>query len=254
MAVTNETGDDIDAVETSEWLEALDAVVAHDGPDRARELLPASSSAPSTPGRADRKPQHAVCQHDPARAGGAAPRRSGGRAPAALDRALERDRDGRARQQGVLGARRPHRQLPVAGDAVRGRLQPLLARAERGARRRPRLLPGPLVAGQLRARVPGGPADARSSSTAFARRSAATGCRSYPHPWLMPDFWQFPTVSLGIGPITSIYQARFMKYLQARGMATPTDARCGRSSATARWTSPSRWARSGSPAASSSTT
>ncbi len=50
------------------------------------------------------------------------------------------------------------------------------------------------------------------------------GLSSYPHPWLMPDFWQFPTVSLGIGAITSIYQARFMKYLQARGMAQ-TDGR-----------------------------
>ena len=45
------------------------------------------------------------------------------------------------------------------------------------------------------------------------------GLSSYPHPWLMPDFWQFSTVSLGIGPITSIYQARFMKYLHARGHA-----------------------------------
>src|SRR5947199_7595041 len=45
------------------------------------------------------------------------------------------------------------------------------------------------------------------------------GLSSYPHPWLMPDFWQFPTVSLGIGAITSIYQARFMRYLHARGHA-----------------------------------
>ncbi len=44
------------------------------------------------------------------------------------------------------------------------------------------------------------------------------GLSSYPHPWLMPDFWQFPTVSMGLGAITSIYQARFMKYLQARDM------------------------------------
>jgi pyruvate dehydrogenase E1 component len=49
------------------------------------------------------------------------------------------------------------------------------------------------------------------------------GLSSYPHPWLMPEFWQFPTVSLGIGAITSIYQARFMKYLQARGMAETDD-------------------------------
>ena len=43
------------------------------------------------------------------------------------------------------------------------------------------------------------------------------GLSSYPHPWLMPDFWQFPTVSMGLGPIMSIYQARFMKYMENRG-------------------------------------
>ena len=49
------------------------------------------------------------------------------------------------------------------------------------------------------------------------------GLSSYPHPWLMPDFWQFPTVSMGLGPINAIYQARFMRYLESRGMiqATP---------------------------------
>jgi len=46
---------------------------------------------------------------------------------------------------------------------------------------------------------------------------------SYPHPWLMPDFWNFPTVSMGIGPINAIYQARFMKYLENRGLIPVTD-------------------------------
>jgi pyruvate dehydrogenase E1 component len=45
---------------------------------------------------------------------------------------------------------------------------------------------------------------------------------SYPHPWLMPDFWNFPTVSMGIGPINAIYQARFMKYLENRGLIPVT--------------------------------
>jgi len=45
------------------------------------------------------------------------------------------------------------------------------------------------------------------------------GVTSYPHPWLMPDFWQFPTVSMGLGPLQAIYQARFMKYLDDRGLA-----------------------------------
>ncbi len=44
------------------------------------------------------------------------------------------------------------------------------------------------------------------------------GLSSYPHPWLMPDFWQFPTVSMGLGPITAIYQARFNRYLEDRGL------------------------------------
>src|SRR5579864_704763 len=48
------------------------------------------------------------------------------------------------------------------------------------------------------------------------------GLSSYPHPWLMKDFWQFPTVSMGLGPINSIYQARFMRYLEHRGLIQPT--------------------------------
>jgi pyruvate dehydrogenase E1 component len=45
------------------------------------------------------------------------------------------------------------------------------------------------------------------------------GLSSYPHPWLMPEFWQFPTVSMGLGPLMAIYQARFLKYLDCRGLA-----------------------------------
>ena len=48
------------------------------------------------------------------------------------------------------------------------------------------------------------------------------GLSSYPHPWLMPDFWRFPTVSMGLGPINAIYQARFMRYLENRGLIPPT--------------------------------
>jgi pyruvate dehydrogenase E1 component len=57
------------------------------------------------------------------------------------------------------------------------------------------------------------------------RRELASGggLSSYPHPWLMPDFWQFPTVSMGLGPIMSIYQARFLRYLEDRGLKEPSD-------------------------------
>lgn len=50
----------------------------------------------------------------------------------------------------------------------------------------------------------------------FRQEVKGQGLSSYPHPWLMPDFWQFPTVSMGLGPIQAIYQARFMRYLQNR--------------------------------------
>ena len=52
----------------------------------------------------------------------------------------------------------------------------------------------------------------------FRQEVDGNGLSSYPHPWLMPDFWQFPTVSMGLGPIMSIYQARFMRYLHDRGL------------------------------------
>ncbi len=49
------------------------------------------------------------------------------------------------------------------------------------------------------------------------------GLSSYPHPWLMPDFWQFPTVSMGLGPMMAMFQARFIRYLEHRGLAMPSD-------------------------------
>ncbi|AHE99327.1 pyruvate dehydrogenase (acetyl-transferring), homodimeric type [Thioalkalivibrio paradoxus] len=59
----------------------------------------------------------------------------------------------------------------------------------------------------------------------FRREVDGKGLSSYPHPWLMSDYWQFPTVSMGLGPIMSIFQARFMKYLQDRGLAKTDDRR-----------------------------
>src|SRR5216110_3761066 len=53
----------------------------------------------------------------------------------------------------------------------------------------------------------------------YRQESEGKGIPSYPHPWLMPDFWQFPTVSMGLGPLMAIYQARFLKYLSNRGLA-----------------------------------
>ena len=53
----------------------------------------------------------------------------------------------------------------------------------------------------------------------FRQETEGKGVSSYPHPWLMPNFWQFPTVSMGLGPLMAIYQARFLRYLAGRGLA-----------------------------------
>ena len=57
----------------------------------------------------------------------------------------------------------------------------------------------------------------------FRQEAKGNGLSSYPHPWLMPNYWQFPTVSMGLGPIMAIYQARFMKYLENRGLIQKQD-------------------------------
>ncbi len=59
----------------------------------------------------------------------------------------------------------------------------------------------------------------------FREEVGGKGLSSYPHPWLMPHFWQFPTVSMGLGPMMALYQARFQRYLEHRGIVQPEDRR-----------------------------
>ena len=199
---SNGAGADIDAVETSEWLEALDAVVEHDGPGpRAPDPRPASSSAPSSAGTGPiATPQHAVRQHDPGRR--ARPQFPG-------DPALERRLRSIVRWNAIAMVVRANKDSSELGGHIAS-YQSLATLYEVGfnhfwhapsadARRRPRLLPGPLLAGHLRARVPRGPADRGAARQLPPGGRPAAASRSYPHPWLMPDFWQFPTVSLGLG-------------------------------------------------------
>ena len=63
----------------------------------------------------------------------------------------------------------------------------------------------------------------RAQLANYRQEVAGNGLCSYPHPWLMPDFWQFPTGSMGIGPLNAVYQARYMRYLEARGLAQTQD-------------------------------
>ena len=62
-----------------------------------------------------------------------------------------------------------------------------------------------------------------SQLNSFRKEVGGSGLSSYPHPWLMPNFWQFPTVSMGLGPMMATYQARFMRYMEHRGHIEPND-------------------------------
>jgi pyruvate dehydrogenase E1 component len=77
--------------------------------------------------------------------------------------------------------------------------------------------PGIYARSYMAGRIP------ESKMVNFRREVDGKGLSSYPHPWLQPTYWQFPTVSMGLGPISAIYQARFLKYLDSRGLAKTSD-------------------------------
>ncbi|MBV9837098.1 MAG: pyruvate dehydrogenase (acetyl-transferring), homodimeric type, partial [Solirubrobacterales bacterium] len=215
---SNGAGADLDSVETSEWLEALDAVVSHDGPGRARELLERvveraqrSGTGPiaslNTPYvntiPADREPQ---LPGDPA---------------------LERRLRSIVRWNAIAMVVRANKRSSELGGHI-ATFQSLATLYEVGYNHFWRA-PSDQSAGDLvyfqghsspgnyaRAYLEGRLDEEQLDN--FRQEVDGHGLSSYPHPWLMPEFWQFPTVSMGIGGITSIYQARFMRYLQARGL------------------------------------
>jgi pyruvate dehydrogenase E1 component len=216
----NGAGADIDAVETTEWIEAVDAVVEHDGPARARELLR----------RAIERAQHAgtgpiatlntpyvntIPPEDEPEFGG--------------DPEIERRLRSIVRWNAMAIVIRANKISSELGGHI-ATYQSVATLYEVGFNhfwRAPRDgFAGDLVYFQGHS-SPGIYARAFLEGRLSAEQldgfrqevSRPAGLSSYPHPWLMPEFWQFPTVSLGIGAISSIYQARFMKYLEARGIA-----------------------------------
>ena len=215
----NRTDGDIDAVETSEWVEALDAVVAHDGPDRARELLTRVIE------RAEHSGTGPIASLNTPYVN-TIPREREARLPG--DPAVERRLRSIVRWNAMAMVVRANKESSELGGHIAS-YQSLATLYEVGFNhfwRAPsedhagdlvyfqgHSSPGNYARAFLEGRLTAEQLDG------FRREVSRDGLASYPHPWLMPDFWQFPTVSLGIGPITSIYQARFMKYLEARGMA-----------------------------------
>ena len=220
---------------------------ARDRGPRARALPPRAARRQGAPlGRLPAlQRQHRLPQHDPAAPRGALARRPRARAPPALHRALERHGDGAARRTKDLELGGHIASFASAATLYDVGFNHFWHAPDARTRRRPGLLPGPLARPASTPAPSSRAASAKSSSTTSARRSTAEGLSSYPHPWLMPDFWQFPTVSMGLGPIQAIYQARFLRYLQRpRPRQDRRAARSGPSWATARWTSPSRSAPS----------
>jgi pyruvate dehydrogenase E1 component len=222
---SNGAGADIDAVETSEWLEAVDAVVAHDGPDRARQILARvverAQQAGIGPIASLNTPYVNTIPPDQ-------------EAQLPGDPAVERRLRSIVRWNAIAMVVRANKISSELGGHI-ATYQSLATLQEVGynhfwhapsAEHGGDLIyfqghssPGNYARAFLEGRLTAEQLDAFRQEV-----SKPGGLSSYPHPWLMPDFWQFPTVSLGIGAITSIYQARFMRYLQARGL-TDTEGR-----------------------------
>ncbi|MEA2341246.1 MAG: pyruvate dehydrogenase component [Solirubrobacteraceae bacterium] len=213
---------DVDQQETREWLEALDAVVEHDGSERAAELLEALYAEARLRGLHPRSDLSSPYVNT---------------IPVELQPPMPGDQELEQRIRSlvrwnamamVLQANKESSELgghiasfqsaamlyevgfnhfwhapseDHGGDLVfmQGHSSPgIYARA---------FLEGRLSEDELRR---------------FRQEVGGGGLSSYPHPWLMPAFWQFPTVSMGLGPLMAIYQARFMKYLTGRGIADTT--------------------------------
>ena len=212
---------DIDAAETTEWLEAVDAVVEHDGPDRARQIL-----------------ARAVQRAELAGSGPIAsittpyvntiPAAREAKLPG--DPALERRLRSIIRWNAMAMVVRANKVSSELGGHIAS-FQSLATLYEVGFNHfwhapseshggdlvffQGHSSPGNYARAFLEGRLTEEQLDGFRQEVS----KKPGGLSSYPHPWLMPEFWQFPTVSLGIGAITSIYQARFMKYLAAREMA-----------------------------------
>ena len=218
---------DSDPGETGEWIDALDAAVAAAGPDRARFLLRALQR------HADR----GGLRWQPELASpfvNTIPVSAQPRFPGDLE--LERELAALMRWNAlamVVRANRAYGELGghIASYASAADLFEVgfnhFFRARRGGFLgdlvyfQPHSAPGVYARAYLEGRLTEEDLDHYRQELA-ARSQGARGLSSYPHPWLMPEFWQFPTGSMGIGPISAIYQARFIRYLEDRGLASAT--------------------------------
>lgn len=217
------TPNDLDPTETQEWLDALSAVIGADGPERAHYLLERMIDATRRAGghlpfKYTTAYVNTIPAHQEAKSTG----------DAAMEWKLRAYTRWNALATVVRANRRPgevggH----IASFASAATLYDVGFNHFWRARSEQHLgdllyiqghcAPGIYARAFLEGRVSAAQLDQ------FRNEVDGKGLSSYPHPWLMPDFWQLPTVSMGLGPIMAIYQARFLKYLEHRNLIPVSD-------------------------------
>jgi pyruvate dehydrogenase E1 component len=218
-----DTPQDINPQETSEWLEALDELLADQGPERAAFLLRrivehAANSGVTAPLRVNTPYVNTIPADDELQYPG--------------DRQLERRIKSLIRWNAMAMVVRANKYDPGIGGHISSYAS-LATLTEVGHNHffhgSYGDQPGDLISFQghsspgqyARAFLEGRLTEKHLENFRHELRDHP-GLSSYPHPWLQPNFWQFPTVSMGLGPINAIYQARFMRYLENRGIIPVT--------------------------------
>ncbi|MDA0576716.1 MAG: pyruvate dehydrogenase (acetyl-transferring), homodimeric type [Verrucomicrobia bacterium] len=214
----------LDAVETREWLDSLDEVLSRGGPERVRQLM--RELAVHAHNRAVRMPISSSTPYINSIPFQEQP-------PYPGNREMERRIKNVARWNAMAMVVRANREK----EGIGGHISTYASAAtlyEVGFnhffRGRTENHPGDIIYFQGHA-APGiysrafieGRLSVEHLRNFRQELGDGPGLSSYPHPWLMPTFWNFPTVSMGLGPITAIYHARFIKYLEDRGLKAPSD-------------------------------
>jgi pyruvate dehydrogenase E1 component len=212
-----ENSEDVNPQETSEWLEALEGLVEEGGTERAAYLLDRLS---------DRAAQHGITRPQKLTTPYINTIPVEEEVPYPGDRAIERQIKSAIRWNAMAMVVRANKEDPGIGGHI-STYSSLATLAEVGHNHffhaRYDDQPGDFIYFQghaspgtyARAFIEGRITEQHLENFRHELRQHP-GLSSYPHPWLMPNFWQFPTVSMGLGPINALYQARFMRYLEHR--------------------------------------
>ncbi len=219
-----ETHEDLNPVETSEWLEALDQIIDAEGPDRAKFLLERLLNKAAISGAAP------IARYKTPYVNTISTEEE---VPYPGDRDIERRIESLVRWNALAMVVKANKyDVGIGGHIATFQSQATLIEVAQNHFYRAKIgnQPGDLIyfqghasPGQYSRAFLEGRLDEKHLANFRHELRDYPGLSSYPHPWLMPDFWQFPTVSMGLGPLNAIYQARFMRYLENRSLIEKTD-------------------------------